>query len=197
MTLKELAPPDGARLPLDLLRDYLRLGRGFGDDAAQDPVLETCLRGAMRAIEARLSQALLVRDYRWILYLWRGCDRLDLPVAPVESIAQMAIVTAAGVTTVLPPISYQLAHDSSGAFLSMLSGSFPTLATGARVEVDLRAGYGEWADIPAELQQAWLRLAASFYEDRHDATGGAPGLPAAVLALLEPHLPRRTGRVWR
>jgi len=191
MTLKETAPPDVARLPLAELRDFLRMGRGFADDTAQDPVLEICLRGAMRAIEARLSMALLERDHVWTFYLWRGCGRLGLPVAPVGSLAEIRIVNAAAEVTVLSPASYQLGNDDAGAFVNMVSGSFPYLNSGARVEIDLTAGFGEWAQVPADLQQAWLRLAGQFYDHRNGSD--TQGLPLAVLALIEPYLPRRTG----
>ena len=190
MTLKETAPPDLARLPLGEFRDFLRLGRGFADDAAQDPVLETCLRGAMRAIEARLSMALLSRDHVWTLYLWRGSERLSLPVAPVSNVAEIRIVDAAGEVTVISPASYRLGNDDAGAFVSMHSGTFPHLSTRARVEMELTAGFGEWAELPADLQQAWLVLAAQFYNHRGE---DAKGFSMAALALIEPYLPRRTG----
>lgn len=191
MSLKEIAPPDVARLPIDALRTFLRLGRGFGDDTAQDPVLETCLRGAMAAIEARLSRALLAREFLWVLHYWRNQDPLRLPLAPLGDVAEMRLVAGNGVVSVVAATRYRFGNDESGAFVEMLSSSLPHLATGAHAELDFSAGYGEWADIPADLQQAWLRLAAQFYEHRHG--GDAPGLPLAVLALVETYLPRRMG----
>ena len=56
------------------------------------------------------------------------------------------------------------------------------------------AGYGpEWSDLPADLGQAVLLLAAYYYEFRHDASSHAPAMPVGVLALIESH---RTVRLF-
>ena len=191
MSLTEIAPPDAARLPIADLRDFLRLGRGFGDDEAQDPLLDTCLRGAMAAIEARLSLGLLSRDYLWVLHYWRSQEPLVLPRAPLRAVAAFRLVAASGAVSLVEAGRYRWGTDERGAFLAMNSGTMPHLATGAHGELEFTAGFGDWADIPADLQQAWLRLAAQFYEHRHG--GEKPGLPLAVLALIEPYLPRRMG----
>jgi uncharacterized phiE125 gp8 family phage protein len=54
------------------------------------------------------------------------------------------------------------------------------------VEIGFTAGFGAgWADVPADLRQAVMLLAAQFYETRHDAGDAVAGLPLAVQSLLE------------
>jgi uncharacterized phiE125 gp8 family phage protein len=45
------------------LADHLRLSRGFADDGSQDGQLESCLRAAASAIEARTGKALFRRRF--------------------------------------------------------------------------------------------------------------------------------------
>ena len=56
MLIEETAVPLAA-LPLAEFKAHLRLGTGFADDDIQDPVLESFLRAAMAAIEARTGKA--------------------------------------------------------------------------------------------------------------------------------------------
>ena len=60
----------------------------------------------------------------------------------------------------------------------------PGIPTGGRAEVAFEAGFGPvWPDIPADLRQAVLLLAAQYYE-RRDA-GGDMDMTFGVRALLE------------
>ena len=65
MVLVELTSLDLADLPMEAFRAHLRLGTGFADDAIQDEVLESYIRAALAAIEARLGKVLITRSYRW------------------------------------------------------------------------------------------------------------------------------------
>jgi uncharacterized phiE125 gp8 family phage protein len=67
-----------------------------------------------------------------------------------------------------------------------VTGSLPVIPLGGRVEISFTAGFGvAWADVPADLRQAVMLLAAQFYETRHDVGDGVAGLPVAVQALIE------------
>ena len=60
------------------------------------------------------------------------------------------------------------------------------MPTDGRVEIVFDAGFGAvWAQVPADLQQAVLLLAAQYYERRNDFTGAVGGLPQPVQALIE------------
>ena len=54
------------------------------------------------------------------------------------------------------------------------------------------AGYGpDWDDVPADLAQAVLMLAAHYYDYRQDMGLGAGCMPFGVTALIERHRPLR------
>jgi hypothetical protein len=105
MMLTEVTALPQAVLPVAQFRDHLRLGSGFDDDALQDGLIETYLRAAIAAIEARIG---------------------------------------------------------------------------------FMAGFGpDWSDLPADLAQAALMLAAHFYENRNASGRDPAAMPFGVAALLE------------
>lgn len=56
---------------------------------------------------------------------------------------------------------------------------------GGEAEIRFTAGFGaSWGDVPSDLRQAVMMLAAHFYENRN-AQPDTGGLPFGVLVLLE------------
>ncbi len=54
------------------------------------------------------------------------------------------------------------------------------------VRVVFEAGFGSaWTDIPVDLRQAVLLLAAEYYEHRHDDGTQGAGFPFGVVTLIE------------
>ena len=186
MVLEETGAVPGGALPVAALADHLRLGTAFQGDALQAGLLESQLRAALAVIEGRTAKALLARGFRLGLTCWRGTGAQALPVAPVAAVEEVALVDAAGVRVVLEPARFRLERDVHRPRLVAVSGVLPAIPAGGRVEVAFTAGFGAaWADVPADLRQAVLLLAAQFYETRHDAGDGVAGLPHAVQALIE------------
>jgi uncharacterized phiE125 gp8 family phage protein len=177
-----------AALPVAEFRDHLRLGTGFADDALQDGVLETCLRAALAAIEARTGKAVLRRGFQWSVTAWRDLGRQVLPVSPVAAITRLAIVDRTGAEAVIAPERYALARDTHRPALVAQGFLLPSIPVGGSAEIAFEAGYGaQWVGVPADLRKAVFLLAASYYEARH-GTGGAAGFPPDVNALLPPYL---------
>lgn len=96
MFLTETGTIAGSALPLAPFRDHLRLGRGFSDDAVQDSLLESQLRAALAAIEARTAKALIARDFRLELPCWRDPSAQALPLAPIAAISAITLVDGGG-----------------------------------------------------------------------------------------------------
>jgi uncharacterized phiE125 gp8 family phage protein len=188
MMLVEQATVPVAALPVAEFRDHLRLGSGFADDAVQDGVLETCLRAALAAIEARTGKAILRRDFRWSVSAWRDLARQALPLAPVAAITRLAIVDRTGAETMIGPERYALARDTHRPALVAQGFLLPSIPVGGSAEIMFTAGYGVvWSGVPADLRTAVFLLAASYYETRA-GTGDGTGFPAEVNALLPPYL---------
>lgn len=183
--LEELTTVPGASWPVDDLAEYLRLSRGFDDDGELDGHLETCLRSASGAIEARIGKAIFRRRFRQTVTEWAGDTRHVFPIAPVVAIETVRITDRSGGETLLDPAGYSLVTDIHCPALSSGNLSLPTLGVGQTAEIEFLAGYAEnAAGLPADLLQAMLVLAGSFFAQSVDAE---TGLPASVAVLIEPY----------
>lgn len=186
MMLTELTGVPGASLPVQALKDHLRLGTGFTEDGMQDGLIEAYLRAAMAAVEARIGKVLLARQYRLTLDDWRAAGEQPLPVAPVSGIVSVTVVDAANVATVVAAGRYRLVPDMHRPKLAAVGVLLPTVPMDGRAEVVFDAGFGAtWAQVPADLAQAVILLAAEYYEVRQAGEGREAGLPFAVQALVE------------
>ncbi|MBT9244901.1 hypothetical protein KM031_02185 [Gemmobacter fulvus] len=186
MMLIELTPVPGAALPVQALKDHLRLGTGFADGAMQDGLVESCLRAAMAAIEGRIGKALISRNFKLVLETWRDAAGQALPVAPVTVVNSVTLLDAQGAGTVLAAARYRLVQDRHRPKLVAVGTLLPAVPVDGQVEVLFEAGFGAaWAAVPADLAQAVFLLAAEFYEHRHEAGAREGGLPMAVQMLIE------------
>lgn len=184
MSLTETTPIPLAALPLAELREHLRLSSGFADDATQDGLLQQYLRAAIATVEGRIARGLFLRGYSLRLTRWRDGYAQALPVAPVTALHSMTLLDAAGAETLVDPARYRLDADGSRPRLEAAGSALPGIPTGGAVVIAFSAGFGaDWADIPADLRQAVLLLAAQYYEGRE--AGGSPEMGFGVRALLE------------
>ncbi len=188
MMLVEQTTVPGAVLPVAQFKDHLRLGTGFADDGVQDAVLETCLRAAIAAIEARTGKILLSRSFTWALSAWRDLASQALPVAPVGQITSLKIIDRLGGEEVINTARYVLEPDMHRPRLVSTGLCLPAIPVGGQIVIGFEAGFGAgWSDIPADLAQAVMMLAASYYDNRAD-TGGSGGesqWPSAVATLIQ------------
>ena len=193
MILTELTPVPDAALPLDALKDHLQLGSGFTQETLQDEVLRGFLRSALAVIENRTSKMLLQRSFSWVLYEWRSAAKQPLPLAPVQSVVQVQFENDAGGLTQAPE-AWTLQQDAQRPLLVATAAALPVIPKGQAAKIEMVAGYGpDWADVPSDLQQAVLMLAAHFYERRAEGDGQGSSMPFGVRSLIEPY---RTVRVF-
>jgi len=185
MMLTEETPVPSLALPVEEMKDHLRMGSGFADDGLQDTLIEAYLRAAMAAIEGRIGKVLFQRRFLWVLECWRD-EEQALPVSPVAGIVSVTLVDAAGGETVVPTAAYRLIKDLHRPRLAGKGTSLPTIPSEGLVKVVFDAGFGPaWTDIPVDLRQAVLLLAGEYYEHRHDDGAQAAGLPFGVVTLIE------------
>lgn len=174
-------------LPVQALKNHLRLGTGFADDGMQDGLIESYLRAAMATIEGRIGKALIARSYKWSLEDWRTGGEQALPVAPVASITQISLLDRDGIAEVVPAAMYRLVQDMHRPRVQASGFMLPQVPMAGGIEIEFVAGFGPaWTDVPADLAQAVLMLAAEYYERRHEGgmrTDG--GLPFGVVTLIE------------
>ena len=192
--LIELTSVPTQALPIGVFKEHLRLGSGFSDSGMQDAILETYLRAALSAIEARTGKVLLEREMRWDVTEWRNRTRQPLPMAPVSAIVSLTRRAPSGVSEVVAPERYVLEPDLQRPSVVTTGASLPTVPRGGRIEVVLLAGFGpEWTDLPSDLRQAVLLLAAHFHEFRAAEPVPGSALPQSVAALIERY---RTVRIF-
>ncbi|WP_298358484.1 hypothetical protein [uncultured Litoreibacter sp.] len=188
MVLVELTSIDLSDLPMEAFKAHLRLGTGFDDDAIQDEVLESYIRAAMAAIEARIGKMLLHRQVVWELTDWADAASQPLPVAPVSQVSAVATIDRTGSEVAIAPSAYRLERDTHRPKLVGQGGALPSVPTGGTVQVTFDAGYGvAWLDIPPDLREAVFLLAAHYYENRRDCSGATGLMPFGIMALLDAH----------
>lgn len=183
-----------AVLPVAEFTDHLRLGSGFSDDGVQDGVLETYLRAAIAAVEARTGKALIERDYTYTLSAWRDLGAQELPVAPVSSLTSLTIVDRTGDETPIDTGNYLLEEDTHRPRLVSTGFILPQIPVAGKAVIAFTAGFGAaWDDVPADLAQAVMLLAAHYYEHRHETAVTAAPMPFGVGSLIDRH---RTMRLF-
>ncbi len=185
MLIEQTSVPVGA-LPVQEMKNHLRLGTGFADEGTQDGLVESYLRAAMTVIEGRIGKALIARRFVWSLEGWRWASEQALPVAPVSGIVTVTLIDVAAVGSVVSADRYRLVQDTHRPKIAAVGAVLPMAPAGGRIEVVFDAGFGAgWAAMPKDLLQAWLLLTAEYYERRHDVDARTGGLPFAVQALIE------------
>ncbi|RYH11184.1 head-tail connector protein [Tropicimonas sp. IMCC6043] len=186
MMLVEQTTTPAASLPVAGFRDHLRLGTGFADEGAEDSLLETFLRAAIAAVEAWTGKVLLERDFSWSLMAWRDGRAQTLPVAPVSAIREVRIVDCLDWEVIVDPSKYKLQQDMHRPVLMARGARLPTIPSQGSARVEFTAGFGEsWTDIPADLAQAVMLLAAYYYEYRHEMRVGGAVMPYGVSSLVD------------
>jgi uncharacterized phiE125 gp8 family phage protein len=184
--LMEQSQIDVSVLPIAQFTDHLRVGTGFDDDGVQDGVLETYLRVAIAAVEARTSKVLIERDYSWTLSAWRDFGSQTLPVAPVSEITSLTLVDRSAVETVIDTDKYLLDTDTHGPRIVSSSFVLPSISVGGKAKIEFTAGYGaSWDAVPADLAHAVMLLASHYYEHRHETATSEGTMPFGVNTLLE------------
>lgn len=185
MLIEETTVPTGA-LPVAVFKEHLRLGTGFADDGVQDTLLESFLRSALAAIEARTGKALIERTFSWSVTRWRGACEQALPIGPVSAVVSVTLTDRAGIEELIDAQTYVLRPDMQRPSLVAATGTLPTIPSAGAAKIEMLAGFGpDWSDLPADLAQAVMLLASHYYEYRHEVQYDGGCMPFGVSALIE------------
>lgn len=188
MTVQEQTPVADEALPVARFRAHLRLGTGFSDDTVQNGLLAGFLRAAMAAIEGRTGKALISRDFLALVERWDRSTSHELSPAPVASVATVMMEDARGGQNAYTGWTLR----SGGAELLAQSGQLPAIPQGGQARIAFTAGYGSsFDDVPADLAQAVMLLAAHYYEYRDETALSSGCMPFGVTALIDRYRPIR------
>ncbi|ETX28243.1 head-tail connector protein [Roseivivax isoporae] len=193
MLIEETAIAEDS-LPLEALKRHLRLGTGFAVDGIEDPVLASFLRAALAAAEARTGKTILSRGFVLTLGDWTDPEGQPLGTAPVRAITQVTLIDRFGTADLVAAERYRLERDSQLPRLRPTASLLPSVPTGGAVEIRFVAGYADhFEDVPADLAQAVLLLAAHYYEYRDETALGQGCMPFGVTSLLARYRVARIG----
>lgn len=184
MLLEETTIP-ATVLPITQFKDHLRLGSGFSDDGLQDGLLEGFLRSALAAIEGRTGKILIERNFSWLISHWKAPDLQILPIAPNVHLLEVALIDRTGAETIANLENFHVRADLHRPEL-WANNLLPAIPNGGNARLRMKAGFGSsWNDLPPDLAQAVMLLAAHYYEYRHEVQYDGGCMPFGVSALIE------------
>lgn len=186
MALVLTAAPEAEPIDLAETKAHLRV-----DSDHEDALIGQLIAAARIFVERTLGLALLTQGWSYFLDHWPASAVVALPVAPVQSVAAVALHDASGGMTEIDPGAYAADVLSQPARLR-LKGTAPAVVPRALngFEIAFIAGYGDdAADVPAPLRQALLLLVAHWFERREPVVLGAVAqeVPATAAGLLLPY----------
>ena len=120
----------------------------------------------------------------------------------VHSVERIEIDDGNGIVTALPVEGWRLVPDVQRPMILPTGVILPHVPRRGSVTVTFLAGFGDvWAQVPADLAQAVILLAARYYDDRSQDKG-SHAMPFGVSALIEKWRAVRTlagrgNREWR
>ena len=179
MAMREVAPVEASELPLAELTAHLRMGTGFADDGLEAPAVERACRAALAAVESRTGRALIARPFVWRMWTSPRGGVAVAPLAPILSVGVVEVVRGGERTAVS---GWRITEDALH--------EMPMVPSGGALEVSLTAGMGAWGELPRDLSEAVLLIAAALYEARG---GAAPEVPVAADRMLAPWRRLRIG----
>lgn len=192
MMVTEKTTVADAALPLLRFREHLRLGSGFVEDHLQNGLLAGFLRAAMAAIEGRTGKVLMEREFEWRQDSWRNPQRAIFPITPVTSVLSVVMKDVQGHVKTIPSTEWRLKECPVSPMLLAGENVLPAIPQNGVCVVTFRAGYGaSFADLPADLAQAIMLLAAHYYEYRDETALGQGCMPFGVTALIDRYRPIR------
>lgn len=165
MRLTRLTAPATGVVTLADARDHLRVTEGTEDKLISDHIATAS--AYLDARDGVLGEALVTQTWRLLM---DTPQEVTIPLGPVQSIAAVQYIDAAGATQTWGSANYRL---SGREFVLVDGASWPTIAEREEAFwIDFVAGYGGTGAIPATARQAALLMIGELYERRAmDAAG--------------------------
>jgi uncharacterized phiE125 gp8 family phage protein len=164
------------------------------DNTDEDGLISSLISAATSMLDGYsgiLGRCLVTQTWQVTADSFSRCIRLPFPATDVA----IEVRDSSGSTDVVSASDYSLLQDERGSYIRFNDDySYPTdLAEVAAVSIELEAGYGDPADVPAAIRQAILLLVAHWFANREAVNVGniTSALPFAVDALITPF--RRIG----
>jgi uncharacterized phiE125 gp8 family phage protein len=154
---------------------------------ADDALIASMISSARSQVESRTRRALMTQSWRIVLDRWPSSGAVASPVSPLREIVAARVRDETGEPQALDTdIFIPNTASSSGLIAFDASRVIHPIPNLAGIEIDIEAGYGAAADIPAPLVQAIRLLLARAYEYRGQGER-IDTLPDGIAELLAPY----------
>lgn len=172
-------PPAAPAVSLDVVKTHLGV-----DHPDHDALITTYISVAAAHVESITGQRLSPQTLMMKADEWSDLSRL--PLAPIQSVSEIAYIGAAGQPSVLSEADYVALLDGLEPMIRV--DAPPLVQSGALIEVEVEAGY---PSPPPELKAAVLLIVGDLYAFRESAQSGSVSgeikVSATVSALLANH----------
>ncbi len=180
-------PPALEPVSLAEAKAHLRISH-----ADEDATIGKLIVAARRQAEAQTGLLLIAQGWSHFRDDWPDDGEVALPLAPVIGLGNIKVYGEDDIAATIDPAHYYVDRLSRPARL-LLRGSRVWARPGRignGIEIALTAGFGTAAtDVPEQLRQAILQLAAHWYE--HRGNGEDAAAPLAVAHLFAAFRERR------
>lgn len=188
MQTRLVTPPTLKPVSVAALKTHLRI-----DGADEDEYLAALIDVATQHVEERAWRALLTQTRELALDGWPAEGVIELPGAPLQSVASVKYTTAQGVEKTLDGDVYVVNTIAEPGFIKLRNGQgWPgdTLAETAAIRAQYVCGWDAVEKIPTAIVHAVRIVAGHFYENREDVVVGVGmsmmRLPEGMNALIAP-----------
>lgn len=179
-----LTPPAAEPLSLADAKAFLRV-----EHDADDALIGSLIAAARGEVEIATRRVLMTQTWRIVLHRWPAPRRIVSPVNPLQAVAAARVFDAAGEAQPVDAGDFLLDTASLPGVIELPRAGLPQPGRAlAGIEIDVSAGHGGAADVPAPLVQAIRLLVARAYEHRDgmaaDALSGEVGKLLAPFRLV-------------
>jgi len=189
MSLVVITPSAVAPVGLQTFKDHLHI-----TDNAEDTMLALYLAAAVRWVEDYIKRPLITRTMKLKIAVFPVAGTIELPLAPVTAISSLKYYDESQNLVTFDPSNYWTIigeDDRPGLLIRKAAATWPITQEDRpnAVEVTFVCGYGAAStDVPAEIRNAILILAAHLYEARIKEITGTiiSNYEFSVNALLAP-----------
>ncbi|MCU0817897.1 MAG: head-tail connector protein [Beijerinckiaceae bacterium] len=159
----------------------------------EDSLIQALIIAARLMVESEIGLVLLAQNWRIVGDSWPACETIPVPIGRVLAVTGGRVFAANGSPQAIPAGDFEIIKGVERDAIRPNTRPAPGRLR-AGIEIDLRLGFGEFANqVPDPLRLAMRQLIAFWYDNRGDATIVERGLPAPVRALLKPFRRLRLG----
>ena len=165
------------------IKNYLKI-----DHNHEDTLISSMITAARVQLETRLCRAFIRQKWSLYLDMLPYDNIIKLPVNPILSIDNMAMIDLADSYNVIAAENYVYDIKSDPSFIKYIGAKPEINSEFSALRIQFWAGYGvSGADVPAPICQAILHLVAFWYENRGPiASGEINQIPHMILEMIAP-----------